>query len=344
MIPMNKVDIIFYDGQVSKPYQATLQALNDDSIMVLYGNEAPFKKRVYHYSEMSLIGAVGQLKSAIELKDDARIEFQGELPEWLHLKQKKVNHILWKFERSPSLIIFSVVFVASLVFATIKWGIPTAAYHIAYHLPENTLKRIGDETEQYVYQITGDSELPEARQKQIIGQYQRLLQDQQPAKLVFRKGDRIGANAMAIPNNTIIVTDELVKLAQDDREILGVLSHEQGHLELRHSLQQAISSLGFSALWMAATGESSSLITTLPAAAIGAKYSRDFESEADHYALENMYQHKIPTAHFANFLQRLAQDEQEETSKPDSVIQLLQSHPATQERINRVRAFEKSHP
>ena len=83
----------------------------------------------------------------------------------------------------------------------------------------------------------------------------------------------IGANALAIPNNTIIVTDELVELAKNDDEIIGVLAHEQGHLVQRHSLQQALSSLGFSVILLAITGDSSDLVTTLPAALIGAKYS-----------------------------------------------------------------------
>ena len=52
----------------------------------------------------------------------------------------------------------------------------------------------------------------------------------QPYTLVFRKSDAIGANAMALPSGTIVVTDGLVTLAEDDREILGVLAHEAGHV------------------------------------------------------------------------------------------------------------------
>ena len=340
---MDKVQVIFYDGKISKPYLATIQAINIDSVVVIYGDEQPLKKKVYCYSDMILIGALGKLKPVIELKDDARLEFQDALPEWFNLKNKKKHHMIWKLERTPSLIIFSAIFIISLVFATIKWGIPAAAYHIAHYLPEHTLKHIGDETEQYVYQMTEDSELPKERQQQIKAQYQSLFPNGHSAKVIFRKGDSLGANAMAIPNNTIIVTDELVELAQDDREIMGVLAHEQGHLELRHSLQQTLSGLGFSVIWMSITGDSSDLLTTLPAAAIGAKYSRGFESEADQYALENMYKHKISTTHFSNFLERLSKDENEDQSENHAITQLLQSHPATQERINKVKNFEKSH-
>jgi Zn-dependent protease with chaperone function len=340
---MNKVQVTFYDGQLSKPFQATLQALNDESVVVIYGHEQPFKKRVYAYSDMMLIGALGKLNPVIELSDDARLEFNGALPEWFNLNTKKTFHMLWKLEKTPSLIIFSIVFVASLVFATIKWGVPTAAHYIAHQLPETTLKRLGDESEQYVYQLTDESELSDQRQKQIIQQYHTLLAGKNPAKIVFRKGGELGANALAIPNNTIVVTDELVELVEDDREIIGVLAHEQGHLDLKHSLQQTVSGLGFSVLWMVITGDSSNLLTTLPAAAIGAKYSRDFESEADQYALEQMYKQKIPTIYFAQFLERLSEDDEESDTENNAVMGMLQSHPATKERVEAVKKFEQTH-
>jgi len=335
---MNKVQVVFYDGQSSRAYQATIQALNNESVVVIYGDEQPLKKRVYAYSDMILIGALGKLNPVIELSDDARLEFHSALPDWFNLNTKKTFHTLWKLERTPSLIIFSIVFVISLVFATIKWGVPTASYHIAHYLPEETLKRLGDESEEYVYQITDESEISEERQQEIIQKYQKLLAGQKPAKVVFRQGGGLGANALAIPNNTIILTDELVDLAQDDREILGVLAHEQGHLELKHSLQQTVSSLGFGVLLMLITGDTSNLLATLPAAAIGAKYSRDFESEADHYALEKMHKNKISTIYFAQFLERLSEDAEEEATE-NSVTSLLQSHPATKERIEAVKQF-----
>jgi len=337
----HKLQVIFYDGKISKPYQAIIQALDDTSISVCYG-DAPFvQRRIYLYSEMLLIGAVGKLNPVIELKDDARLEFQGQLPEWFNLNQKQAHHLLWKLERTPSLILFGIIFVLSLIFMTVKWGIPSAAHYFAFHLPETTLKQLGDETERYIYQLTDESQLPKARQKEIVQEYQSLFSNGQPAKVVFRQGGGLGANALAIPNNTIILTDELVALAKDDREIIGVLAHEQGHLVLRHSLQQTLSGLGFSIIWMAITGDSSDLLTSLPATAIGAKYSRDFESEADLFAMQNMSKHKISTLHFANFLERLSDEAEEKTDENNKVVQLFQSHPATKERIEAVKKFEK---
>ena len=182
-------------------------------------------------------------------------------------------------------------------------------------------------------------------------EYQQLVAENRPAKLLFRGGGSIGANALAIPNNTIIVTDELVKLAKNDYELIGVLAHEQGHLVQRHSLQQSLSGLGISIILLMITGDGSDILTSLPVAAVGASYSRDFESEADLYALKQLSKHQIPTAHFANFLQRMEDEADGETAKEkdakDETVKdqrswtdFFESHPATKARIDAVRNYQ----
>lgn len=356
---MQSVSIVYYAAGKSKPHAATLHAIDPQSVMVKYQDGTLITDR-YHSSQMTFIGAIGQRHPVIELDNDARIEFQShEVPDWVPIHHQSFHHKVWKLERTPSLIIFSVVFVLALGFALIKWGVPTAAKVIAYQLPENTLTRVGHQAESYVMDYTKPSKLSQARQADIKAKYLSLVADNQPAILKFRAGDSLGANALALPNNTIIVTDELVELAKNDDEIIGVLAHEQGHLLKRHSLQQALSSLGFSVLYIAITGDSSDLLTTLPLAIVGAGYSRQFERESDLYALNLMHAKHIDTAHFANFLQRLSEEDEQEQKQekkadrsaskdhtPDfgSVLNVLSSHPATAERVKMVRDFEASHP
>lgn len=353
------VDITFYDGLVSKPYPAQISAQSESEVLILYGEQLELQRH-YQYSDMKLIGALGQLHPVIELSDDARIEFHSALPEWFNYTTKKVQHSIWKFERSPGLIIFSVIFLITFAISLVKWGVPATSHYLAFQLPENTLKKLGDEAENYVLNNwTAPSQLAQTQKDQITKQYLNTVAENKPAKLVFRKGDQLGANAVALPNNTIIITDELIKLAHTNQEILGVLAHEQGHLVYRHSLQQGLTSLGLSILYIAMTGDNSDLFTSLPAAMIGANYSRKFESEADLYALQLMDRKHIEVSHFANFLQRLSDTTEEgidkknqanpATSQEESsanklstaVLDTLSSHPATEERIRMVHDFEK---
>ena len=235
------VDVVFYDGVVSKPWPAKISPIDAQSVLICYGENLQQQRR-YHYQDMMLVGALGKIQPVIELKDDARIEFSQALPDWFQLRNKQLQHSIWKLERTPSLIVFSLFFMMLMVFATVQWGIPSASKYVAFQLPANTLNQIGDEAERYILDMTAPSQLPAARQQKILTDYRQLIAGDTPAKVLFRQGNRLGANALAIPNNTIILTDELVELAQNDQEIFGVLAHEQGHLAERHSLQQALSS------------------------------------------------------------------------------------------------------
>ncbi|CAM4251226.1 M48 family metallopeptidase [Acinetobacter pragensis] len=332
-------DAVFYDGISAKPQLAQVLKLDEQRVLVKYGLQLDLQ-RVYMYDDMTLIGALGSIQPIVELKDDARLEFKDALPEWFNLSRKDHLDTVWKLERTPSLILFSIAFVAVLVFAMVKWGVPAASHQVSKYLPVQTMKSWGDEAEKYILGITQESQLPKARQTELLQKYKVLVADDKPAKVIFRAGGSIGANALAIPNNTIILTDELVQLAKNDDELMGVMAHEQGHLAQRHSLQQALSSLGFSVILLMITGDSSDLVTTLPVALIGASYSRDFETEADLYALKMMDQHDLQTMHYANFLQRLADDSGEKMTEKRSWQDFLSSHPATFERIEAVKNYQ----
>ena len=368
---MNSISVVFYDGVVSKPHQAQLSAVDMNSILISYREQNDLRKKTFKLQQMNFIGALGKKCPVIELNNDARIEFQTiDIPEWVPIPQKEFQQKIWKLERTPALILFSVVFVVALGFSTLKWGIPFASKVVAFQLPANTLQNIGQKAEDYIVNDwTGPSKLVQGQQAQIKQEYLSKIAEGRPAKIIFRDGGRIGANALALPNNTIIVTDQLVEMAHSDQEILGVLAHEQGHLVERHSLQQALSSLGFSILLVAVTGDSGDLMTSLPVAILGAKYSRQFEQQADLYALKLMDKKHIEVSHFANFLQRMEDEELAAEQKSDqkagktankdqqaastvqatsqdhsnivTVLEALSSHPATAERVQMVRDFEK---
>lgn len=368
---MNSISVVFYDGVVSKPHQAQLSAVDMNSILISYREQNELRKKTFKLEQMNFIGALGKKCPVIELNNDARIEFQTiDIPEWVPIPQKEFQQKIWKLERTPALILFSVVFVVALGFSTLKWGIPFASKVVAFQLPANTLQNIGQKAEDYIVKDwTGPSKLAQGQQAQIKQEYLSKIAEGRPAKIIFRDGGRIGANALALPNNTIIVTDQLIEMAHSDQEILGVLAHEQGHLVERHSLQQALSSLGFSILLVAVTGDSGDLMTSLPVAILGAKYSRQFEQQADLYALKLMDKKHIEVSHFANFLQRMEDEELAAEQKSDqkagktankdqqpastaqttsqdhsnivTVLEALSSHPATAERVQMVRDFEK---
>ena len=326
------VEVVFYDGVISRPQRAMVSPVNASSVELITDS----KRYLLHYNGMLLLGALGQIKPVIELPNEQRIEFlQRELPDWFQLQHKQTNHRLWKFERSPVLIVVSLVVVVAFMFAVVRYGIPLAAKEIAYHLPEDSLEDIGHQVEQQVNDMTAPSGLSKTRQQQITQLYRQHVAGNAPATLVFRKGGALKANALALPNHRIVLTDELVELTKNDQELIGVLAHEQGHLVQRHSLQQLIAAAGTSVLITWVTGDVSDFMTSIPMGLVSLKYSRDFERQADLYALNTLQQQGIPVSHFANFLSRMERE---------SVTEVLSTHPATAQRVAAVEAFEREHP
>jgi beta-barrel assembly-enhancing protease len=97
-------------------------------------------------------------------------------------------------------------------------------------------------------------------------------------------------NAFAIPGGDIYVYTGLLKLVDDESELMGVLGHEVAHVTRRHIAQQLTTQFGIQALAAIALGQNAGLLTQLATAAAsqGAllKYSRDHERDADYIGLK----------------------------------------------------------
>ncbi|THK37974.1 M48 family metallopeptidase [Ensifer sp. MPMI2T] len=183
--------------------------------------------------------------------------------------------------------------------------------------------------------VLGDSELDEARRGRIIEGFRAIAAlsagGEGDYTLNFRKGGAIGPNAFALPDGTLILTDELVELAGNDTEmIVGVLAHEIGHVELKHSLRQIYRAAGVAALIMLIAGDIGSGaedVLVQGGGLLSLSYSRSAEAAADRHSVELMLKAgRDPTA-IARFFQLI------ETKLEDhSETSIFSTHPGTPER------------
>jgi predicted Zn-dependent protease len=231
--------------------------------------------------------------------------------------------------------------VAILVLiAAYRYGIPLLAGLVATQVPASLTERLSSEVLGVLdAQVFTESGIPKVRQDRIESAFRRLdLPEGVPRdryRILFRRSDQLGANAVALPSGLIIVTDGLVNVAADDREILGVLAHEAGHVDQRHGLRLVLqnSLLGVLIAWF--IGDLSTLAAAAPAALIEANYSRELEREADAFAVDVLRMNGIAVRHFGDILRRL---EQESGSGTPAAFQYLSSHPATSERLKRLES------
>jgi len=146
-----------------------------------------------------------------------------------------------------------------------------------------------------------------------------------------------------------------VTLAANDDEIYGVLAHELGHVHYHHGMRMLLQGSAVALLLTAWVGDVSTLLATLPAGLLQAHYSRDFEAQADDYAAATLLANGIPPSRLADLLQRLVaqrdsgnkdrgKDKDGNKDGDGEMRSYLSSHPATSERILRLRQADRLLP
>ena len=228
-----------------------------------------------------------------------------------------------------------------MVIAAYFYGIPMLARLVADRVPASVVARVDTETLAALdRQVFAPSALPRERQDAIASAFRALKKpygQSAPYNLAFRKSDAMGANAMALPGGTVVVTDGLVALARDDREILGVLAHEAGHVAGRHGLRSLVQDSLISMLLALVIGDVSALAAAASSSVLEASYSRDLEREADAYAIETLTANRIPLKFLADMLRRL--DSAAGAAGMPGALRYLSTHPATDERIRQLEGL-----
>ncbi len=253
----------------------------------------------------------------------------------LRLLVGRRSHFDWvsRLEESWPAAVAATALVLGLLVSSYVWAIPALASGITRASPTLSHK-IGQGTLSVLDLIFDPSELPEPQQVRIRGAFHAfaLEHPELPLKLEFRKAGF--ANAFALPDGTIVLTDELVELSTHEAQVLGVLLHEIGHVALGHSMRRLMETSAVGVLALAYFGDAdqvTAIASGLPALYATSRYSRGEETEADTAALEGMRRHGLEAVHFADMLRLL----QREAGTGEAEKQYFSSHPATHERAER---------
>lgn len=154
------------------------------------------------------------------------------------------------------------------------------------------------------------------------------------------------ANAFALPGGRIMVTTGLLTLTQDDEEIAAILAHELAHVRHRHSLRQIVSAGGPALLMRVITGDSEGLLGALSVSfefLLGQRFSRDLEREADESGWHYLVAADMDPRAMLRMMKKFQEEEAREGAMPDH-LQPMNSHPATQERIERLERMWEQFP
>lgn len=247
-----------------------------------------------------------------------------------------------QLESRLALVMVMTVLVSFFAWGFVQYGVPALANSVAKIIPYSVSHQLGKGALSLLDKAYfKPSTLSADRQNELVGQFKSYQSnfDDLEINVVFRHGGDIGANAFALPDGHIVFTDEMVALADDDRELLAVFAHEMGHLYHKHLLKRIVQDSVIASLVVLMTGDISyvsSVVVFIPSLLLELAYSRQFELEADGFALDFLQQHNIGTQHFSNLMLRLDQSHRKSAKEKgieSNFSSYLSSHPETEERI-----------
>ena len=145
-------------------------------------------------------------------------------------------------------------------------------------------------------------------------------------------------NAFAAPGGYLFVYSGLLLMAENEAELAGVLAHEIGHVVGRHSANQLATRYGMEFLFRLALGTEPDEMAAMTSDWLGtgaaARFSRDDEREADDYGFRYLLSAGYDPEGLLTFFEKIGEFEARPGSDLDA---LMASHPATDERIERLR-------
>jgi Zn-dependent protease with chaperone function len=247
---------------------------------------------------------------------------------------------IYRWEQSWALSLMAVVCVIGILIAGYQWAIPFGAARVARASPA-LAQRIGRGTLTLLDMTFEPSGLAPKEQRRIRALFEGVTRDYPglPLKLELRQAHL--ANAFALSDGTVVLTDELVRLSEHDDMLVGIMFHEAGHVAHGHGLRRAIESSTLAVVAMAYYGEAdqvTALAGSLPIAYAQSRYSRGEETEADDAALAGLLRNGKDPRRYAELLRALTRELGAERTE----LSYFSSHPATPERIQRFESAQSA--
>ncbi|MVN86209.1 M48 family metalloprotease [Deinococcus sp. HMF7620] len=350
-----RVSGVYFDGRSSRPHPAQAELSAGGAALTLSG-EGPQGLYRWAASQVCVDPAIPGVRRSLKFPDGSRFETPDDdaVRRWERLTgRNRVLSGVRGLEARWSSALGALVVAGALMGAFVVWGIPALAAQAANVTPRSVLATFDRETLELLEHedLLGPSELSAARQAQLQAAFAPVRDwagGGYPYRLLLRDGEPgnkagLGANAFALPNGTIVMTDQLVALARSDRELIGVLAHETGHVTGRHGVATVYQALGISLVVTVLTGDlvsASTFAAAVPAAILQSGYSRAAETGADRVAAAYMERAYGTTAPLQAILRRL-EEEDDQGSEDASLLDVLRSHPVTEERIELLKSLDK---
>jgi Zn-dependent protease with chaperone function len=344
-------DAVYYDGKTStrRPVRAQTRRGGLHVVGADVDLDVPL-------DQITVDAPIGNTRRTLSLAGGAQLQTDDHAAlAALFPRANRLQTWVQALEQRWGYALAALVLSAGFTAWCLTYGLPIAAKVAAGFVPVAIEAKLGEQSlYAFDHGICSPSALAVEGKQALQKSFNTLtagLNDGYAYRLEFRACGRIGPNAFALPGGAIVMTDELVKLAQNDQQIAAVLAHEIGHVRYRHGLRMGLQAAGVAALIAALAGDAvsiTSLAATLPTVLLQSGYSRDFEFEADTYAFQRLKQIGSSPKYFAEMMTLLEDYHTRKTGAPRDggkggkaargVSDYLSTHPDTAKRIERALA------
>ena len=332
---MRHIAATFYDGKTAHKKDVRLYFEGTGHMRVVgLGTDL-----VYPLSAVRITSRVGNTPRSLYFPDGGKCEtLENDTIDAILQRQGKGQwqSMLHTLESRLGYVFLALVLTVVGGWGLVKYGIPALATRVAYAVPASVDVALGREGLEILDQVLfSPSALDDQRPTHLRLQLADMageIDEVQSLRLEFRKSERVGPNAFALPSGIIVLIDKLVLLAEHPNELTSVLAHEIGHIRHRHALRSLLQNSAVVLLIVSVTGDVTSitaLSAALPTMLLEAQYSRAFETEADQFALQYLQEHNIPLKYFSDILTRM----ESYKGTPGQVPDYLATHPATSQRV-----------
>ncbi|MGA8171129.1 MAG: M48 family metallopeptidase [Methylocystis sp.] len=239
---------------------------------------------------------------------------------------------------TPMAIGWSIAGVAAIV-GSIWLGVPYAADRIAARIPLSVERGLGEAADNQVRSIFGTKHCAAPAGVAALAKLSARLQSASglrlPATIVALPSKT--PNAFALPGGKVYLLSGLLAKSDNQDEIVGVLSHELGHLQHRDHLRRMIADGGaaylISLLFGHVTGGGALIYASKTL--LFAAHSRESEAAADAFAAATLAKLGRPAKPMGELLLRITGSEEH------GVTTILHDHPLSQARLDYLSAQDK---
>ena len=311
----------------------TIRQQADESVLSRHNRE-----------QLNVASRLGQLPREIKLPDDALlvVEANESLHHWL---DAETGGIIAGIESKKRWMWGSLVLVPLCLYLLFGWLMPWLAVQAADQVPFSVKQIASEQTLNALeFGVLSPSKLSDEQTTGVYHGFGEIMaQLNLPGEkfnIKIRNSDVLGPNAFALPDGTIVFTDQLLELVDFQQPLLNaILLHEIGHVEHNHSMQMVAESLFATLTISYLFGDISGAIEAfmgIGSSVVQNQFSQAHEWQADDFALQTLVAMGRPPQDFAEAMRKLQELLPDEDSK---LKNWFSSHPMVKARIENAEEF-----